>query len=239
MIKRMNGGMNIQILRGEAGAAKAKGITVVIDVFRAFTLEAMLLKQGCEKILATDSEETARKLKEEHPDWLLIGERHGKILPGFDYGNAPSAIEDIDFTGKTCVHTTTNGTQGLARAVHAQELLAGSLLNAKATAAYIRAQQPAEVSLCAMGWEGKDTEEDLLCADYLYALLQGEDLPDLKARELTLKETEGKKFFDPDQQEVFPERDFWLCIENDTCDFAITCVKEAGWFVCTRKDVHA
>ena len=35
-----------------------------------------------------------------NPDVILIGERHGKILPGFDYGNSPSQLENIDLNNK-------------------------------------------------------------------------------------------------------------------------------------------
>lgn len=38
--------MDIQILECIEGAKKARGLTVVIDVFRAFTLEAVLFQKG-------------------------------------------------------------------------------------------------------------------------------------------------------------------------------------------------
>ena len=80
--------MEIQILQLKEGAKKAKGLTVIIDVFRAFTTEAWLLRQGAEKVIPVGDSALAYKLKEENPDMILAGERHGKILPGFDTGNA-------------------------------------------------------------------------------------------------------------------------------------------------------
>ena len=43
--------MNIRILQLIEGARQARGLTVVIDVFRAYSLEAYLLHRGAEKII--------------------------------------------------------------------------------------------------------------------------------------------------------------------------------------------
>ena len=66
--------MNIEIFELVTGAQKARGLTVIIDVFRAFSLEPYLFSRGAAEILAVGKEETARRLKAEHPDAVLIGE---------------------------------------------------------------------------------------------------------------------------------------------------------------------
>ena len=43
--------MNIQILQLIEGAKAARGLTVIIDVFRAFSVEAYLFAQGAEMII--------------------------------------------------------------------------------------------------------------------------------------------------------------------------------------------
>ena len=111
--------MNIEILHLIEGAKKAKGVTVVIDVFRAFTVEAYLTSKGAEKIIPIGDINFAYNYKKENPDALLVGERHGQMCEGFDFGNSPSQIEQFDFTGKTVVHTTSAGTQGIANATNA------------------------------------------------------------------------------------------------------------------------
>ena len=215
--------MGIRILELLEGAKKAQGLTVIIDVFRAFSLEAYLLDQNAERLIAVDAVEKARGMKQADPGIVLAGERHGKKLDGFDYGNSPSAVRGIDFSGKTIVHTTSAGTQGLAAASQAGELLVSSLVIAKATAAYIQRQNPELVSLVCMGWEGHaNTDEDLLCAEYIRSILQKEPLSDIHERAYQLRFQEGKKFFDERLKEVFPEADFWLCTDVDRFDFAIT-----------------
>ena len=85
------------------------------------------------------------------------------------------------------------------------------------------------VSLVAMAWKGeRDSEEDVLCAEYLKSLLEGQPIPDIRRQALDLRYTEGKKFFDPAQQAVFPRADFDSCVAVDRCPFAITVAMENG-----------
>ncbi len=44
--------MEIEILQLKEGAKKATGTTIIIDVFRAFSLEAYLFAQGCKEVRA-------------------------------------------------------------------------------------------------------------------------------------------------------------------------------------------
>ena len=165
--------MNVKILHMIEGAKQAKGCTVIIDVFRAFTVEAYLMKNGAKKIIPVGDKRLAYKYKEDNNEFILIGERHGVTLPGFDYGNSPSQIENVDFTNKVIVHTTSAGTQGISNALLAKEILTGSLVNAKATVEYIKKRNFEEVSLVCMGLEAvKETEEDNLCARYMKDLLE-------------------------------------------------------------------
>ena len=233
-----NTDMEIRILNLIEGAEQAEGMTVVIDVFRAFSLETLVLQNGAKRLFAVKEVEKAWELKHQFEDAVLIGERHGKILPGFDYGNSPYDVSKVSFEGKTVIHTTSAGTLGLSLAERADELLAGSLRNARATADYIRSKNPAAVSLVCMGWEGKkETEEDKLCADYLKSLLEGKPLADLGQRCSDLRFQEGKKFFDPSLRDIFPEGDFWMCIDCDCCDFAILARRRAFGF--EMEAVHA
>ena len=99
--------MNVKIVNN---AEEATGLAIIIDVFRAFTVEPYLINNGVERIIPVGDKEIAYKLKEENSEYILVGERKGVKLPGFDFGNSPSQIKDVDFTGKTVVHTTSCGT---------------------------------------------------------------------------------------------------------------------------------
>lgn len=213
--------MNIQILHMIEGAKNAHGLTVVIDVFRAFSMEAYMMSQGAEKIIPVGDVNLAYKLKEENPDIVLAGERHGKILPGFDVGNSPWELSKMDIKGKTVVHTTSAGTQGIANAVNADDIIGGSLVTARAVAEYIKKSGATEVSLVCMGLEAiSETEEDTLCAEYIKSLLLGTEI-DMEKEIENLKITSGAKFFDEKQKDVFPEPDFYMCTEVDKFNFVL------------------
>ena len=98
--------MDIRILELIEGAKLAEGLTVVIDVFRAFSLECYLFARGAKEILPVGDINEAFALKREDENRVLIGERHGKKCEGCDFGNSPSQTAGFDFTGRTVVHTT-------------------------------------------------------------------------------------------------------------------------------------
>ncbi len=221
--------MNIRILQLVEGAQKARGLTVIIDVFRAFTVEAWLSQNHAGAIIPVGDIRTALDYRATHPGALLCGERGGRKIDGFDFGNSPSAIEHADLSDKTVVHTTSAGTQGIANAHGADEIIGGALVNAKAIARYIQSKNPAEVSLVCMGLAGREeTEEDTLCARYIKSLLEGSPLANMEKEIDILKRTSGAKFFDPAQQDVFPEADFHLSTQIDRFDFVLRYDRETG-----------
>ena len=214
--------MNIQVLQLLEGARAATGLAVIIDVFRAFTVETYLMERNARRIHPVGDVKTAFDYRAAHPkDTVLCGERNGIMIEGFDFGNSPSQLEAVDLTGKTVIHTTSAGTQGIAGAVNAREIITGSLVNAAAIAEYIRRQNPDTVSLVCMGLHGqKETDEDTLCAEYIKSLLEGHPLEDIQERIANLACTSGAKFFDPNRPE-FPERDFHLSTRLNSCNFVL------------------
>lgn len=123
---------NVNILHLMEGSKNAEGLTVIIDVFRAFSLECYLYHLGVTEIRPVGTIDEAFHLKSLINNSLLIGERNGAMCEGFDFGNSPSSITQDDVKGKTVIHTTSSGTQGIVNATKADEIITGSLVNAKA-----------------------------------------------------------------------------------------------------------
>ena len=222
--------MEIRILRQLKGAEEAEGTAVIIDVFRAFSVECYMYAFGAAEVIPVKTVEEAFAFREKDPSVLLAGERNGFKVEGFDLGNSPAELKSVSLQGKTVVHTTSAGVQGIAAAANCDEILTGSLVNAKAVADYLKKKDPAVVSLVAMGWNGvKDTEEDLLCADYIRSLLEDRPMQDIREQALDLRNTEGAKFFDPAREE-FVEEDFWMCIETDLYGRVIRVKRTADGF---------
>ena len=102
--------MDVRVFELIQGAREAQGVTVIIDVFRAFSLEAYLFDRGAESIFPVADLDIAYAMRKKDPQLLLIGERGGKMCEGFDFGNSPSAVKGLDLQGRRIVHTTSAGT---------------------------------------------------------------------------------------------------------------------------------
>ncbi len=209
-----------------AGAREAEGIAVIIDVFRAFSTACCCLDSGAARVLPVGDVGEALALRERLADPMLIGERGGKKLDGFDFGNSPTELAKADLHRKHVIQTTHAGTQGIVNATQADEVLTGAFVNASATARYIRKKAPATVTLVRMGWQAETpTDEDDLCAEYLECLLTDQPfdeesvIPQLKASPCSAR------FFDP-AKPWSPSSDFYLCLRLNVFDFAVAARKE-------------
>ncbi len=213
--------MNVQILQFSSGAEEARGLAVVIDVFRAFSLACYLFDRGAARIMAVRDVERAFALRQEHPGSVLVGERHAIKIPGFDYGNSPAEIEHVDLSGRIVIHTTHAGTRALVAAHRADEVITGSFVNAGAIVRYIEAAAPETVSLVCAGFEGtRETLEDTLCAEYLRGLIAGRR-PDFEnIRERIIHADCSRRFLHPTER-TCPERDVELCLDLDRFGFAV------------------
>lgn len=218
--------MIIKILtRNEA--SEAKGLAVVIDVFRAFSTACYIYENGATDIIAVGDLEKAYELKKGHPEYLLIGERNGVIQPGFDFGNSPFYLQGMDFKGKTIVFTTSAGTQGIVNAQSATEIITGSFVNVAAIVKYILQVNPSELSLICSG--SKDLEmqnEDVVCAKYIQNILTNKP-NDFNHLVEYLKNNFGRSFFNPEKTS-HPEQDFNLCLNLDAFNFILKAEQEEG-----------
>jgi 2-phosphosulfolactate phosphatase len=213
--------MKVEILEFVEGARLAKGVAVIIDVFRAFSVCCYAYDAGATGIIATAGVEDAFHLKMKYKNSVLVGERDEKKIEGFDFGNSPTEIMQADLHGKTVIHTTTAGTQGLVNATGADLVLTGSFVNAGAIVKYIKALNPASVSLVAMGYRASvSADEDLLCAEYITnGLFDRETVSEQRISELM--NTSGKRFFNPDNKNFSPPSDFFLCTMKDRFNFVL------------------
>ncbi len=213
--------MKINILQLLDGAKTARGLTVIIDVFRAFSTTCYIFDSGGVKIYPVADIEFAYQLKEKNPDYILVGERNEQKPPGFNFGNSPSQLKREILAGKTIVHTTSSGTQGIANATNANEIVTGSFVNAGAIIKYIRQQKPEVVSLVCMGYACQyPTDEDTLCAEFIKNELEGRTNNFSKMVQ-QMRTGSGARFFDPEKQEWAPQKDFELCLNLNRFNFVL------------------
>ena len=223
--------MDITVSSLIEGARSASGITVIIDVFRCFTTEAVAFEKGAKKIILVAEIEEAFDLKADGVGDILMGEVGGKKPEGFDYGNSPFELLGADLKGKTIIQSTRAGTVGVTNASGADLIYGGSLAVASATVRALKAHNPSKVTLVAMGSEGMiRADEDEQCALYLRNLLQGR-VPDIEAvKSLIMAGEESQKYDDPETPQ-WPMEDREMALNIDSHDFALRISIEDGFFI--------
>jgi len=207
--------VKIKKLYGVNGARKASGIVVIVDILRAASFEATALTCGAEKILPVGTKNKAIELKNKNPEYLIAGEEDGYKIDGFDLGNSPSELLKLDLNGKTIVHRSTQGTQGLINAVNADELIFGSFLTLSAIKNYILGKNVNLVSIVAMGGPGGEDDQ---FAFFLKKELNGNKQDIEKVKKYLKIHKDLSNYFDPNDDN-FPLDDFEVCLDLDRFDF--------------------
>ena len=229
--------MEIRIGSLYRGAQEARGTVVIIDVFRAFTTDAVAFSKGAEKIVLVAEVEEALKLREQGVGEICMGEVDGIRPDGFDLGNSPFEMLNADVAGKTLIQSTRAGTVGMSAAVNASQIYAGSLVLAASTVKAILDDAHDLVTIVAMGAEARvHADEDEQCAFYMRNLLQGRKPDHDAVRALVLAGAEAQKYSDPEQPQFHPE-DRDMALQIDSVDFAIKVGKEDGLLVARRHDL--
>jgi 2-phosphosulfolactate phosphatase len=223
--------MEISIKEFIQGAREAEGLTVIVDVFRAFSTACYAYDRGIKRIIdvAVPAEAFAlrNKLK---ADTIIVGEQDEKKPDGFDLGNSPTEMMTGNISGKTMIHCTTAGTNGIISATGATEIIGAGLVNARATASYIKRVDPEKVTLVAMGYRATETaEEDLICARYIDGLLNGTEI-DISGEIETLRKGSGNRFFMPGNLSFSPPSDFFLCTDLNRFNFVLRAVLTASGY---------
>lgn len=217
--------MEIRRLSLAEGAAAAEGTAIVIDVFRAFTCEPLMIHCGAAHVLLEGEPERCRAYRQVNPAAILVGEANEVPLDGFDFTNSPTHILTAGparFAGRTVVHRTTSGVTGAIRCLErCTTVLLASYATARATAEFVLRQQPAVVSIVAMGIRSQaKAPEDERCGDYIASLLGGPAYDHVAALAEILAHETAQKFLRGDKP-YLPREDVPLCLQRDLFDFAL------------------
>lgn len=216
--------MNIRIIKSLKDAGKAKGITIVIDVLRAFTTTCYLFARGAKEVMSVADLDDAYAIKKTHPSYLLIGERKGIKPSDFDLGNSPAELQTVSFKGKTVIFTTSAGTQGIHKAMHADEVITGAFVNANAIASYIQKRKPNDVTLLCTD-DSHPKNEDVMCAKYITSLLRGHPM-NFRTIQMYMNTHPSADGFLLHPMTKWSKKDFGLCMTRDTFDFVVKAKKE-------------
>jgi 2-phosphosulfolactate phosphatase len=204
-----------------ARTAEAGGLAVIVDVLRAFTTAAFAFAAGAKEIVLVETVEQALSLRDRLPGALAMGEVDGERPEGFDLSNSPEEIEHHDLAGVTIVHRTTAGTLGAVRAAAADALAGAAFVTAAATARHIRASRADAITFVVTGEHGElDGDDDLACAQYIAALVEGAVPDPAPFLERTRRSTAGRRFL-PGHLPQYRPGDLERALDVDRFGFAM------------------
>ena len=148
-------------------AVRRGDIIAIVDVLRCSSTIITALANGASEIIPVSTVRKARQIKQEHPNYLLAGERKGFKLKGFDLGNSPREFNCERVCGRGIVLTTSDGTKAFEIARNSKHVLVGGFLNAEALGKKMQKiafKHECGVSLIACGKRGILSLEDFICA---------------------------------------------------------------------------
>ena len=145
---------------------------VVIDVLRATSTINTILFSGAKSVKPVESLEECMKLKE--VGFIVMAERMGKKVEGFDYGNSPSKIEKNLFADRDVGIATSNGTKAIVKTKGSKITLISSFLNFSKVIEYLNTNSRDTLLVCS-GWKGSTNLEDTMCAGAIVAGLENYD----------------------------------------------------------------
>jgi len=217
--------MDITIKEFIKGAQEAQGVTVIVDVFRAFSTACYAFDNGIKRLIDVSTPAEAFALKDKLlAETIIAGEQDEKKPVGFDFGNSPTEMLTAQLDGKTMIHCTTAGTRGIMNATGATEIIGAGLVNAGAVASYISMLNPEKVTIVAMGYRAVNSaDEDILCARYIRDLLMGNET-DISEEIAELRHGSGSRFFRSENLNFSPPTDFFLCTDLNHFNFVLRAV---------------
>jgi 2-phosphosulfolactate phosphatase len=218
------GAVEITLATGIEGARQARGVVVVIDVLRSFTVSAYALAGGARECRLVTTVAEARALAAQTPGSILSAEEGALPVEGIPISNSPTQIRAVDLKGRVLIQRSSAGTQ-VAAAVQTNEgMFAASLVVATATVQACLLRRPRVLTLIASA----DHPEDHACARYMEALLRG-DRPDIHHLLQPLRDSERYARAAGGGWPGFPPTDLELSLATDRFDFAMPV---------TRRDTH-
>ena len=206
---------------GVEGARSARGVAVVIDVLRAFTVSAYALGGGARECRLVETVEAALELSKRIPGSLVSCEVDGLPVPGIPVSNSPSMVRALDLHDRVLVQRTTSGVQAALAATGCEHVVPGALVVASATAGLVRSLRPRVVTLVATA-APLGHPEDRACADLREALLRGRPAPPRADLLAPLRASDRYRRLRAGAQPGFPASDLDLALATDVFDFALT-----------------
>jgi 2-phosphosulfolactate phosphatase len=211
-------------LTGIEGARHARGVVVVIDVLRSFTVSAYALAGGARECLLVPTIAEARALHAKIPGSLLSAEEEALPVPGIPISNSPTQVRAAELHDRVLIQRSSAGTTVMAAVECADAIYAASLVVAQATVNACLSLRPRLLTLIASA----DHPEDHACATYMEGLVRGNG-PDLDRLLQPLRDSDRYARAMSGRWPGFPQSDLELSLATDRFDFAMPVTRHADY----------
>ena len=218
--------LSVQVVHatGIEGARQARGLAVVIDVLRSFTVSAYALAGGARECRLVTTTDEARALASAIPGALLCAEEGALPVPGIAISNSPTQIVAAQLNVRTLVQRSSAGTPVAAAVGDGIDIFAASLVVARATIQACLLRDPDVLTLIASA----DHPEDHACARYMEAIARREK-PDLDRWLQPLRDSERFARVMSGAWPGFPSTDLELALQPDRFNFAMPVSRQPGY----------
>lgn len=155
------------------------GSSVIVDVLRSSSTIVAALSNGAKAVIPFTNARDAIKFRASfrQRSAVLVGEKNGITPRGFDYNISPFDMSKENVEGKTILYSSTNLTRVLGKLRGRSDVIIGGIINAKATADYLRSTDH-DVTIIACGTATGAAVEDNAGAGAIAASLMSNDLSD-------------------------------------------------------------
>jgi 2-phosphosulfolactate phosphatase len=215
-------------LTGIEGARQARGVVVVIDVLRSFTVSAYALARGARECRLVPTVAEALALHAQIPGSLLSAEEGALPVPGIPISNSPTQVAGADLKDRVLIQRSSAGTTVMAAVESADAMFAASLVVARATIDACLSLSPRVLTFIASA----DHPEDHACAHYMEALLRGE-MPDIEELLRPLRDSERYARVVSGEWPGFPPTDLDLSLAPDRFEFAMPATRHENYLCLT------
>jgi 2-phosphosulfolactate phosphatase len=161
-------------------------VSIMVDVLRASTTITTALESFAQ-VIPTRNIGTAQKLSQK-TGTILAGERGGAKIRGFDVGNSPVEISDLN--GECLILTTSNGTRILENMNG--KILIGSFINASKVAENAKKLAKNSIEVVMAGVNGQFVIEDFLGAGEIISYLTDHELDEMAQASCLAVQNENK-----------------------------------------------
>lgn len=186
-------------------------IAVVIDVLRAFSTTYYLFTKGISKITMSQDPNLLKDLSSEAKG-LLVGEKDGIKIDGFDFGNSPDEILPQDLADKDIFFCTTNGVRGVFHCRQSSEVYVTGLIGIEALIKKLELVIKEGKSI-ALHASHPSSDDDLAIAEYIKDKLERKSTLEIEEIKSRVKNSLSAAKFIDESQSYFKSSDLEYCID--------------------------